>query len=185
MSSEESKPIENISTGSKDFRRDPPPTNPLKIAENFPECVPVAGCNIQGNDSSPVKFVTEESDVGRDAVTNHYNFSLSKPGQTLCFQPMEQPFHKPRIQIVPTENHALNNPGTGRDIIRSTSQQQMFPTCNKEMLSDPKGYRAAQASAKGTQSASHEAVAANGTIEGEIAGCSRVSHDAPHSSSPK
>ena len=174
-------PVENISTTS------PQHLSPVENSNSF---LSNAGCSNQGNDSLPVTDVPEQTGIGQYSATVH-DFSLNKPGSSppsRCYLPLEQPFHKPRIQIVPTDNYALNAPETRTDCpilpLGSTSQQQMFPIQNKEMLLGPKGHRAAQASAKGTHSASHEAVAANGTVEDEIAGCSRVSHDVPHSSSP-
>ena len=171
MVSNEEQPVKDISTQ--------PETG---LAENSSAHVEVVGCSNQGIDSLPMKFETEQAGIGQYSVSNHA-FSLSKPMQARSFLPLEQPFHKPPIQIVPTVTYAADNPETrtARPILPCGpgSQQQMYITRHQEMVSGPNtsspltshsgapllgnGLSAAPTSVTGTIPASHEAGSAHGT----------------------
>ncbi len=183
MSNEAKEHSEPISTSPE----------PLCLVEsNQAECknsrVTVAGCSNQGNDSLPVKFVTDaQNDVGQYSVTNHLQnqpqFPLNEPGSSRCFLPLEQPFHKPQIRIVPTQTYAVDSP-EAKLPKKQQSQQQMFSTRKAEMISSPNGRSAAEASATCTSSVSHGTGNADGTAGDRQEGCSRVSPVDLHGISP-
>lgn len=160
-----------------------------------PELVPASSdpnlLDVESRQCLQYKLETGETDslvqFGRYPVSNNtHTFSLNRPGsnvtKNLCFLPLEQPFHKPQIQIVPTQTYAVDSP-EAKLPKKPQSQQQMFSTRKAEMISSPNGRSAAGASASCT-SVSHGTGHADGAAGDKQEGCSRVSPVDLHGISP-
>lgn len=156
-----------------------------------PELVPASSdpnlLDVESRQCLQYKLETGETDsfeqFGRYPVSNNtHTFSLNRPGSNRCFLPLEQPFHKPQIQIVPTQTYAVDSP-EAKLPKKPQSQQQMFSTRKAEMISSPNGRSAAGASASCT-SVSHGTGHADGAAGDKQEGCSRVSPVDLHGISP-
>ena len=174
MSNEAQEQSEPISTH---------PETLSSVESNQVECqnlrVPETGCSNQGNDSLPVKFVTDAhlyKGIGPTPVTNYWQtqpqFSLNKPGPSRCFLPLEQPHHKPHVSITSAETHVLhsvqkNFPKPTGNVPSSSVSRCNETSDSAQQLTVPGG----EAVVDPTKTA-HFA----GVMSKSCEGCSRVSH---------